>query len=332
MTIRHSTLKCLNSMVVVALLSAGGSFKLASAQSFPVKPIRTVMPVSAGSGPDSVVRQVGEKLGRAWGQPLIVDNKPGANGWLAIGEAKRAAADGYTLLMVDNAYISLQPLLYKKLPFDPVKDLEPVAPLYTTNFFIVVSANSPYKTVGDLIAAAKVKNGQMTYGTWGMGSVAHLGTSMLESATGTTMTHVPYKELPQLYTDVATGMVDWAFGSAATAGPLYRSKKVRFIALAAPKRLAEYSDVPTVAEAGGPANFELKSWVALYGPKGIPKATLTQINEGVNKALGESDTRERLAGFGFQPWIAAPADVLKAAEDDARHFAGVVKRLNISLD
>lgn len=302
------------------------------AQGFPNKPVRTVMPVSVGSGPDTVVRQVGEKLARAWGQPLIVDNKPGANGWLAIGEAKRAAPDGYTLLMVDNAYIALQPLLYKKLPFDVVKDLEPVAPLYTTNFFVVVAANSPYQTVGDLIAAAKAKNGLLTYGTWGMGSVGHLGTSMLESATGSSMTHVPYKELTQLYTDVASGAVDWAFGSAATTGPLYRSKKLKYLALAAPKRLAEFADIPTVSESGGPANFELKSWVAIYGPKGIPKEIVSKINDGVNKALGEADSRERLAGFGFQPWIAPPADVLKAAQDDTRRFTSVIKQLHISLD
>lgn len=317
---------------IFAALMVTGSFAPAAAQGFPNKSIRAVMPVSAGSGPDTVVRQVGEKLTRSWGQPIIVDNKPGANGWIAIGEAKRSPADGYTLVMMDNAYVALQPLLYKKLPHDIAKDLEPVAPLYTTNFFIVVATNSPYKNVADLIAAAKDKKGQMTYGTWGIGSVAHLGTSMLESATGAVMTHVPYKELPQLYTDVATGAVDWAFGSAATTGPLYRSKKVRYLAIAAPKRLAEFSDVPTVSESGGPANFELKTWVALYGPKGISKETVLKINDGVNKALAEPDSRERLAGFGFQAWTAAPADVFKAAEDDTRRFTDIVKQLRVSLD
>ena len=172
-------------------LVVAGSIAPAAAQGFPNRPIRTIMPISAGSGPDTVVRQVGEKLARSWGQPLIVDNKPGANGWIAIGEAKRSPADGYTLVMMDNAYVALQPLLYKKLPHDIAKDLEPVAPLYSTHFFIVVAANSPYKNVADLIAAAKDKKGQMTYGSWGIGSVAHLGTSMLESATGAAMTHVP---------------------------------------------------------------------------------------------------------------------------------------------
>ena len=317
---------------IISAVVAAGSFGRAEAQGFPNKPIRVVMPVSAGSGPDTVVRQIGEKLTRTWGQPFIVDNKPGANGWIAIGEAKRSPADGYTLLMMDNAYVALQPLLYKKLPHDIAKNLEPVAPLYTTHFFIAVATDSPYKTVADLVAAARAKNGQMTYGTWGIGSVAHLGTSKLEKATGATMTHVPYKELPQLYTDVATGAVDWAFGSAATTGPLYRSKKLRYLAIAAPKRLAEFSDVPTVSESGGPADFELKSWVALYGPKGISKETVLKINDGVNKALTEPDSRERLAGFGFQPWSASPADVLKAAAEDTRRFTPLVKQLRISLD
>ena len=327
-----SSLQKLAGTFLFAASMVAGSFTPAAAQGFPNRPIRAVMPVSAGSGPDTVVRQVGEKLARSWSQPIIVDNKPGANGWIAIGEAKRAPADGYTLVMMDNAYAALQPLLYKKLPHDIAKDMEPVAPLYTTNFFIVVAANSPYKSVADLIAAAKDKKGQMTYGSWGIGSVGHLGTSMLESATGSAMTHVPYKELPQLYTDVATGAVDWAFGSAATTGPLYRSKKVRYLAIAAPKRLAEFSDVPTVSESGGPANFELKTWVALYGPNGISKETVLKINDGVIRALAEPDSRERLAGFGFQAWNASPADIHKAADDDTRRFTGIVKQLSILLD
>jgi tripartite-type tricarboxylate transporter receptor subunit TctC len=304
----------------------------AAAQTFPNKPVRAVLPYSAGSGPDAVVRQVGEKLSRDWGQQLVVDNKPGANGWLAAGEVKRATADGYTLLTVDATHMTLQPNLYKQMPFDPVKDFEPVAALYSTHFFIVVAANSPWKSVSDLVAAAKAKNGQLTYGSWGMGSVGHVGVAMLEAATGAQMTHVPFKELPQLYTAVASGDVDWAFGTAATAGPLYRAKKVKFLAYAGPKRMAGYTDVPTVAEAGGPAGFELRTWVALYAPKGTPKPTVDRINAGVAKALAEPEVRERFAGFGFEPWVAAPADVSKAAEADTRRFAEIVKRANIALD
>jgi tripartite-type tricarboxylate transporter receptor subunit TctC len=213
-----------------------------------------------------------------------------------------------------------------------VKDFEPVSPLYSTNFFIVVGANSPLKNVTDLIAAAKVKNGQMTYGTWGVGSVAHVGTAMFENGTGTKMTHVPFKELPQLYTAVATGDVDWAFGSAATVAPLFQAKKVRLLAYAGPKRMAGYTDVPTVAESGGPAGFELATWVALYGPKGMPKAVVERIHSGIAKSLSEPDVTVRLDGFGFQPWIAPLTDLTKTSDADKLRYAEIVKRAKISLD
>ncbi|MEO6319898.1 MAG: tripartite tricarboxylate transporter substrate binding protein [Polaromonas sp.] len=278
------------------------------------------------------MRSVGEKLSRDWGQQLIIDNKPGANGWLAIGETKRAAPDGYTLMTVDATHMTLQPHLYKQLPFDPVKDFEPVAPLYSTNFFIVVGANSPYKNVTELLAAARVKEGNLTYGSWGIGSVAHVGTAMFENATKVEMRHIPFKELPQLYTAVATGEVDWDFGTAATVGPLYRAKKVRLLAYAGSRRMASYLDVPTVAESGGPAGFELQTWVAMYGPKGIPKPVAERIRGSVAKALAEADTRDRLANFGFEPWLVPSAEVTKAAEADKLRYAEIVKRAKIALD
>ena len=304
----------------------------ATAQTFPAKPVRAVLPYSAGSGPDAVVRQIGEKLARDWGQQVLVDNKPGGNSWIAAGEVKRSPADGYTLFAVDATPMTLQPNLYKQMPFIPAKDFDPVAALYSTHFFIVVAADSPWKSVTDLLAAAKAKNGRLTYGTWGIGSVAHVGTAMLEGATGVKMTHVPYKELPQLYTGVASGEVDWAFGTAATVGPLYQAKKVRLLAYAAPQRIAGYADVPTVAEAGGPAGFELRTWVALFAPKGIPQQVSERINAGVAKALADPEVRERFAVFGFEPWIASPADIGKVIEADTLRFAEIVKRASITLD
>ena len=304
----------------------------AMAQTFPSRPVRVVLPYSAGSGPDSVLRSVGEKLGKDWGQPLLIDNKPGANGWLAIGEAKRAVPDGYTLMEVDATHMTLQPQLYKQMPFDTTRDFEPVAPLYTTNFFIVVGANAPWKNVSELLQAAKAKEGQLSYGTWGIGSVAHIGTAMFEGGTGTRMLHVPFKELPQLYTAVSTGEVDWAFGTAATVAPLYKAKKVRLLAYAGAKRMTGYLDVPTVAESGGPQDFELSTWVALYGPKGLPKPVVERIQSGVAKALAEPDVKERLAGFGFEPWLATPAEMNKVSEADKLRYANIVNKARISLD
>jgi tripartite-type tricarboxylate transporter receptor subunit TctC len=327
-------MKFLNATSCFCVAATLGACALApaAAQTFPSRPVRAVLPYSAGSGPDSVMRSVGEKLTRDWGQQLIVDNKPGANGWLAIGETKRALPDGYTLMAVDATHMTLQPHLYKQMPFDVVKDFEPVAPLYTTNFFIVVGANAPWKNVTELIAAAKAKDGKLTYGSWGIGSVAQVGTAMFENSTGTKMLHVPFKELPQLYTAVATGDVDWAFGSAATVAPLYKAKKVRLLAYAGPKRMAGYADVPTVVESGGPAGFELSTWVAMYGPKGLPKETVDRIQTGVAKALSDPDVKERLAGFGFEPWIVPLADMTKASNADKLRYAAIVKQAQISLD
>ncbi|MDM0117836.1 tripartite tricarboxylate transporter substrate binding protein [Variovorax sp. J22R133] len=304
----------------------------APAQGYPVKPVRAVMPYSAGSGPDAVMRSVGDKLGREWGQQVLVDNKPGANSWLALGEIKRAASDGHTLLVVDAMPMTLQPHLYKQLPFDPAKDFEPVATLYSTHFFIVVGANSPWKSLADLMAAAKVKKQQLSYGSWGIGSVAHVGTAQLEAATGLQMMHVPFKELPQLYTAVATGDVDWAFGSAATVDALYRAGKLRLLAYAGQKRLAGYESVPTVTEAGGPAGFELRTWVALYAPRGTPKPVVDRIGGSVARVLIDPEVRARFAGFGFEPWISSPAEIVRVAADDTRRFAEIVKRASISLD
>lgn len=313
-------------------LAGAACLPAAMAQTYPTKPVRSVAPYSPGSGPDSVMRILSERLSRTWGQQLVIDNKPGANGFIAIGDAKRAAPDGYTVLQVDNTHMSLQPHVFKQLPYDPLKDFEPVAPVYFTNFFVVVAANSPWKDVGDLIKAAKAAPGDITYGSWGIGSVAHVGAAMLEAATDTKMVHVPFKDMGNVYTSVATGDIKWAFGSAATAGPMYQAKKVKFLALAAPKRLPGYADVPTVGEAGGPAGFEVKTWVGLFAPTGTPKAAIEKINADVGKVLATSEVKDRLATFGFEPYIGPPSELTKAIERDSRTFGEVVKRAKISLD
>ncbi|MGN8001817.1 Bug family tripartite tricarboxylate transporter substrate binding protein [Acidovorax sp. 22279] len=329
--IRSQIFKPALALCALALVAAA-SVPNAVAQTFPAKPVRSVAPYSPGSGPDAVMRILSERLSRNWGQQLVIDNKPGANGFIAIGDAKRAAPDGYTLLQVDNTHMALQPHVFKQLPYDPIKDFEPVAPVYFTNFFVVVAANSPWKDVGDLIKAAKAAPGDITYGSWGIGSVAHVGAASLEAATGTKMMHVPYKDMGSVYTSVATGDIKWAFGTAATAGPMYQAKKVKFLALAAPQRLAGFTDIPTMGEAGGPAGFEVKTWVGLFAPAGTPKAAIEKINADVGKVLATSEVKERLATFGFEPYIGLPAELTKAIERDSRTFGEVVKRAKIALD
>ncbi len=304
----------------------------AQAQSYPDKPIRVVTSFSAGSGPDALMRNVGDKVGKQVGQAIIMDNRPGANGWLAVDAVKKSPADGYTFLQVDNTHVSLQQHLFKKMPFDFNKDFEPAAPLYWTNFFIVVPANSKWNTVGDLVAAAKEKSGALTFASWGVGSAGHVGAAMFEAETNTQMNHIPYKDLPSVYNAVANGEVDWAFGTAASAGPLFRAKKVKFLGIAAPKRLTGYLDIPTVSEAGGPKNFELKTWVAIYALRGTPKAAIDKFNQETLIALKDPDVQKNMATFGFEPWLTNPSEVTKDAEIQSKRFETIVKQAKMSID
>jgi tripartite-type tricarboxylate transporter receptor subunit TctC len=304
----------------------------ASAQQFPAKPVKVITPFPAGSGPDAALRIVGDKLSRSWGQQVVVENRPGASGFIAIEAAKKAPADGYTLVQMDSAQLTAHPYLFQKLPYDPVADFEPISPLFRNYFFVVVPAGTGWKSMGDLVAAAKRKPGDLAYGSWSIGSPGHIGAASLEAATGTQMTHVPFKEMTQLYTAVGNGDVAWAFGSVASAGPSYRAGKVKFLAVAAPQRIAGYPDVPTVAEAGGPAGFEVKSWTAVFAPRGTPKSLTARLNADVAKALSEADVRERFVAFGYEPFPVAPGEMTKLLEAESRRYAEIIKRSKISLD
>ncbi|HSW18565.1 MAG TPA: tripartite tricarboxylate transporter substrate binding protein [Ramlibacter sp.] len=315
-------------LLAAALIAAPA----AMAQQFPTKPVRVIVHFSAGSGPDTVTRLVGEKLSRAWGQPVIVDNRPGANGWIGMDVAKKAPADGYTLLLSTNEQFSIQPHVFRKLAFDFDKDFEPIAPLYTTHFFVAVSANAPYNSLGELTAAAKARPGQLSYGSWGNGSLGHLAGALLEQSVHTQMTHAAFKDLSQLYSGVITGDITWALGSAGSTGAFQQAKKLKYLAIAAPQRLANFPDVPTVGEAGGPPNFEARAVVGLFAPQGVPAAIANRIAQDVAKALAEPDVREKLAGFGFVPTPGDARFLANAIAADSSRYRDVSTRAKISLD
>ena len=293
--------------------------------------MRVLTPFAPGSGPDSVIRLVGEKLTQVWGQQVVVDNRPGGNGFIAIGAAKKAEPDGYTLVQADDTHMALQPHLYKKIPYDIATDFDPIGTLFRVNFFVVVPSNSPWKTMGDLIDTARKEPGYVTYGSWFTGSPGHLGAAMLEAATGTQMVHVPYKQASDLYIGVGNGDVNWAFGSAGSAGAMYRAGKVKYLAVAAPERSSGYPDVPTVQEAGGPADLEVKAWVALLAPHGTPPAIVEKINQDLKPILALPEIRERFTAFGFEPYASTPVEVTKTREDDLKHYGDIVARTNISI-
>ena len=302
------------------------------AQTFPARPVKIITPFPPGSGPDVVLRVIGEQLSRAWGQPVLVDNKPGGNGVIAFEAAKRAPADGYTFLQADNLQLTALPYLIPKLPYDVVKDFDPVAVQYRLFFFVAVPSASKWNNMTDLIAAAKAKPGELTYGSWNVGSPGHLGAALLEGATGTQMRHIPFKETSQLYSAVAMGEPDWAFGSAVSAGAMYKAGKLKFIAVAGPKRIPGYETVPTMAEAGGPPGLEVGGWMALMAPRGTPAAIINRVNEDTAKVLQDPAIRERFASFGFEPIQAKPAEIAKMIESDSRKQADVIKKAKISIE
>ncbi|MEO6294162.1 MAG: tripartite tricarboxylate transporter substrate binding protein, partial [Burkholderiaceae bacterium] len=278
---------------LIALATAAfGLYTLPSiAQEWPTKPVRIITPFPVGSGPEGVVRLLADKLSRAWGKPVIVENKPGGNGFIAIDAFKRGAPDGHDLIQLDNVHLSAYPHLFKKLPYDIKADFEPILPLFKGYFYFAVAANSKYKTVGDLIADAKANPGKLNYGSWSVGNPVHLGSALFDTVTGVDMQHVIYKETSMLYTGVANNELAYALGTSASSGALQRAGKLRYLAVAGPRRMPAFPDVPTVAESGGPANFEVVGWTAIVAPKGVPTAVADKIRRDMEKALAEPDMK-----------------------------------------
>ena len=302
-----------------------------AAQTFPTKTVRIVSPYPAGAGPDTVARLLAEKLAKGWGQQVIVEPRPGGNGFIAV-EAVKKSSDPHDIVMLDNGHIAINPSLFKRLPYDVEKDFQPAALIYRTDFLIAVSTASPYKTVGELIAAAKASPGRISYATPFVGSPSHLGSALLEMRTGTQMVHVPFKETSQMVASVGNGEVTWTLTTLATAGALVRAGKVKFLAVAARSRLPAAAEIPTVLESGGPADYEVNGWVAFLSPRGAPAESVAAINAGVNRALGEPEIRERLATFGFTPLPSSGGELQKLIRADTAKFAELVRKTGATID
>jgi tripartite-type tricarboxylate transporter receptor subunit TctC len=324
---------------LLSLIAAGAAALLslpvaaqAPAADFPSKPVTIVTPFAAGSGPDAVLRLVSDKLGRLWNQRVLVDNKPGGGGFIAIEQARRAAPDGYTLLQLDSEHIAALPHLYKSRNFVTLQHFDPVASLFRTPFFVAVPTDSKWKTMGDLVAAAKAQPGQISYGSWGVGSPGHLGAQQLESLTGTHMQHVPYREVSQLFANVGSGEVAWSFASLPSSQGIYKAGKLRYIAIAAPRRIPQMPDVPTMAESGGPAGLEVNSFVSLLTPKGVPAAIRARINADVAKVIADPEIRARFDTFAFEPLAWSPEEIERNAETKSKIYGELVRRGNISLE
>jgi 3-(3-hydroxy-phenyl)propionate hydroxylase len=337
--VAHSPSVVARAAVIAAglALAAGGAAQ-AQAQTqtqtaaFPSKPVRLITPFAAGSGPDVALRVAAERLSRKWSQPVIVDNKPGGNGFIAIAALRQGAPDGHELVQLDSNHLTTHPHTFGKLPYDPQKDLEPVRPLFRNNFFVTVAKDSPYKTLDDIVAAARAQPGQVTYGSWFNGSPGHLGALRLQKLKKIEMLHVPYKEMNQLYTAVATREVSWALGSAASAGALEKAGKLRFIAIAGPQRSRAYPDVPSVDETPSTKGYEVASWTGLFAPKGTPQALREKISADLKEALAAPEVQARYRGFDYEAFDAGPDAFAELIRRETAGWGDIIKAANLKLD
>ena len=304
----------------------------AQTANFPTKPVRIITPFPVGGGPDGVARLTADKLSRLWGQPVTVENRPGGNGFIAIEAWKRGAKDGTDLLILDNVHLAAYPTLFKKLPYNAEKDFTIVQPLFKTHFFFTVASNSKFKSVGEIIAAAKANPGKLNFGSWSVGNPVHLGSEMFKNMTGTQMEHVIFKETTQLYTSVATGDIDFALGSAGTAGPMYHAGKLRLVAFAAPQRSPDFPDIPTVAESGGPKDFEVIGWNVVSAPPTASPAVVEKIRKDLIEILKDKDFAEKYKTFGYEPFPTTPEQFKATLKAETQRFSDVIRKANISLD
>jgi tripartite-type tricarboxylate transporter receptor subunit TctC len=302
------------------------------AQTLTTAPTRITTAFPTGSGPDTVARLIAEKLQQRWKQPVIVEARPGGAGVLAINSMKNLARTGNELVMADVGNLSINPLIFKNLKYDPEKELTPVAVTFRTAFFVVVGANSKIHNIREFLAAARNTPNGLFYASNAVGGPVHLASAQLAAELGVPMSHVAFKEASQMTAAIATGEVDWAFLSIATLAPMIAAGKVRLLAVADRARSPAAPDVPTLAEGGGPKHLDAFAWNAIMAPAGTPPAIISEINRGVIDALAQPDVREKLANFSFTPMALTPQQVAELIRGDREKYADVIKRVKISID
>ncbi|MBI2771445.1 MAG: tripartite tricarboxylate transporter substrate binding protein [Burkholderiales bacterium] len=321
-----------------ALLAGAGcalSLSLpARAQAFPSRPIRIVVPFTPGGSSDVLARAIGVELGKALNQPVVIDNVPGAGGSLGADRAAKSAADGYTLLMGHIGTLAINPALYPKLGYDPVRSFTPVAWVARVPNVLVVNASVPARNLKELIALARAKPGQLAYGSGGNGSAAHTTMEYLKMQVQAPFLHIPYRGTAPSVTDLLAGLVQVLFTGIPALLPHIKSGRMRAVAVSSPKRLALLPDVPTVAESGvaGTKGFEADQWYGLVAPAGTPADVVALLNQHINKALASEEVRARLAAEGAEATPATPQVFGQLIAREIPRWQRVVQNAHIALD
>lgn len=303
-----------------------------AAQTFPTKVVRVVTPFPTGITPDIAARVLADRLSKVWNQQVIVEPRPGAHGFIAIGALKKAAPDGHELGFVSNAHLAINPNLFRSVPYDAEKDFALVSLVYRAPFFVAVSANGPYRNIADLIADAKARPGKLNYSSPYVGSPPHLGGALFAFLIGAPMQHVPYKEGPQVYASVVNGDVHWSLGTIGSTLPLVKAGKLKLVAIAAKKRMPSHPDVPTVEEAGGPAGHEVDSWSGVVAPQGTPAKIVQRLNTDIVAALANAEVQAGLQRLGVDPAPTNSTEFGAIVRSELKKYAELVKRTGATAE
>lgn len=311
-------------IIVAGVFAAGpGVAADRASPAYPTKSIRLIVPYAPGGGNDTMARAIGGKLTEAWGQQVIIDNRPGANGLLAGEIAAKAAPDGYTLFMANIASHAINPALYRKIPYDAVKDFAPVSLLGTTANVLVVHPSTPVRTLNDLIGLAKAKSGQITYGSNGTGSSQHLAGALFGSTFGLSLVHVPYKGTGPMMNDLLGGQISMSFANMVAALPHVRSKRLVAIAVTSLARSSSLPDVPAVAETV--PGFEATSWWGVVTTGGTPQRVVDALNAEIVNALNTPDMRAFMARLGAEPRGMTPQEFAAFIRSELAKWGKVVR-------
>jgi tripartite-type tricarboxylate transporter receptor subunit TctC len=313
-----------------ALLGGWAPGVLAQIKGYPDRPIRMVVPYPAGGGTDTLGRLVGQRLSEAWGQPVVVENKPGASGMLGNDLVAKAPADGYTLLLGITAMIQ-SPSLYKRIPYDVSRDFAPVSILAKSSDLFCVPNRVPAATLAEFVALAKASPGKLSYGSYGNGTSSHLHGELLKLQAGIDLAHIPYKGAAPLAADLLGGQVESAFIDVTSANSHLGAGKFKVLAITGSQRHKSLPEVPTFAQAGYPG-FEANGWFAFFAPAGTPPEVVAKLAAEIGRIVKHPEVNQRLLAMGLQPVGSTPAELASVIATDTPKWARIVRDAGIKLD
>lgn len=313
-------------LLVAAALAAGAPAFAADAP-YPTKPVRVIVPFAPGGGTDVMSRAVSHRLTQRLGETFVVDNRPGANGIIGVETASKAAADGYTLVAISNSH-TVNVSIYKKIPYDLVRDLAPITEFTTQPFALVIHPSVPAKSVKDLIAHAKANPGRLNYGSSGQGGISHLSGALFASTAGIDLNHVPYKGGTPAMIDVISGQIQMLFSTLLQANPAIKSGKLRVLAVTTAKRNAAAPELPTMIESGVPG-YAVSQWFGLTAPAKTPPAIIRKLNTEIVAILNEPEMKTRIAADGAEPVASTPEQFGMHIRREIAKWAKLVKQIGL---